>query len=195
MATLELIDAESLADLGRFASRARALTPTEAAIRLQAQGPVLAAWVCVVPGQGLLGDGVTLGLRTMALAEPATLDVTVPLAAVCDRTARPGVGSTLAVPPMEQPVHWSALTPPRSGWEPVGEVGSDWLAERTRDLVKAEPERALDAVLTSPEVSIQGRGAWAAYGLGFLASGGTVTVWRTQRWTRLSTPGGHVLMR
>ena len=38
-------------------------------------------------------------------------------------------------------------------------------------------------------------GAFAAYALGFLAPGEEVRVLRSNRWTRLTAPGGHVLMR
>ena len=37
--------------------------------------------------------------------------------------------------------------------------------------------------------------ALAAYALGFLSPGQAVTVHRTNRWTRVSGPGGHVLTR
>ena len=34
-----------------------------------------------------------------------------------------------------------------------------------------------------------------AYALGFLEPGKPVTVFRSNRWTRLTAPGGHVLLR
>ncbi|MBD3784986.1 MAG: hypothetical protein IE926_18890, partial [Micrococcales bacterium] len=86
---LRLVDAAALGDLGRFAARARTLDE-QGAMRLQAGGDVLAAWVGVLPGSGILSEGTVLGLRTFALAEPATCDAVVPLGAVTDRTARPG---------------------------------------------------------------------------------------------------------
>ena len=59
---LRLRDAESLADLGRFATRARAVD-AEGAMRLQASGTVLAAWVGVLAGTGILAEGTVLGLH------------------------------------------------------------------------------------------------------------------------------------
>ena len=82
-------DARSLADLGSYAARAKVLDE-DGAIRLVASGSTLAAYVGVLPGRGLMGEGAVLGLRVMALAEPAQVDVTVPLGAVTDRTARVG---------------------------------------------------------------------------------------------------------
>ena len=61
-------DVASLSDLGRYAYRAKMLDD-EAAIRLQAFGRVLAAWVGVLPGSGILGEGV----RQALLRDPTYL--------------------------------------------------------------------------------------------------------------------------
>ena len=129
-AVLRLTDPQSLTDLGRFASRARTVDD-EGAMRLQASGVVLAAWVGVLPGNGILAEGTVLGLRTFALAEPAELDVIVPLGAVTDRTAR-DAGTDLPVPPTRAVASWSAVTPPRGPWEPAGALPGDLLAAVAR---------------------------------------------------------------
>ena len=224
MTALRLADPQSLADLGRFAARARTVDD-EGAIRLQASGVVLAAWVGVLPGSGILAEGTVLGLRTFALAEPAELDVLVPLGAVTDRTAREP-GSDLAVPPTRAVASWSAVTPPRGPWEPAGSLPGDLLAAVARDglaeVSDAVRERGaaagfvrdrvwardvreaagphpdlLDADGALPEEVpvVRAGGAFAAYALGFLAPGRTVQVFRSNRWTRLTAPGGHVLIR
>ncbi len=86
---LLLPDAPSLADLATFVGRARRADPDGAA-RLRGLGDVLAVYVSPLHG----GGGPTvLGLRTLALARPSELDVTVPLASLLDRFARePGAG-------------------------------------------------------------------------------------------------------
>lgn len=119
-------DTASMADLGRYAARARRLD-AEGAMRLQAVGSVLAAWVCVLPGRGLLGDGTVLGLRTFALAEEAEGDVTIPLGAVTDRTARTDLGARFPIPPTRAFPQWGALSAPRGGWEAVGEISESSL--------------------------------------------------------------------
>ena len=43
--------------------------------------------------------------------------------------------------------------------------------------------------------AVRSGGAFAAYALGFLAPGQPVEVFRSNRWTRLTAPGGHVLIR
>ena len=221
---LRLTDPESLEDLGRFASRARTVDD-EGAIRLQASGTVLAAWVGVLAGTGILAEGTVLGLRTFALAEPAEADVTVPLAAVTDRTAR-GAGSELSLPPNRAVASWSAVTPPRGPWEPAGSLPGDLLAAVARaglaEVSDAVRERGAAAGLVRDRVwardvreaagphpdlldpeggvpeagaAVRSGGAFAAYALGFLAPGRPVEVFRSNRWTRLTAPGGHVLIR
>ena len=157
---LVLADAESLQDLGRYAARARALD-ADGAVRLQAVGPVLASWVCVLPGSGLMGTGTTLGLRTSALDVPAELDVVVPLAAVSDRVARPGERAVLPVPPMTVSVAWAAVSPPRSGWQVVGSVGSEtWqrtASEGIAEVADGTPEGAGSAAVAALRERVWGR--------------------------------------
>lgn len=202
---LLLTDADALSDLGRYAVRAKAVDDA-GAMRLQALGSVLAAWVGVLPGQGILGEGTVLGLRTFALAEPARLDVVVPLAAVTDRTARPDAGAEFAVPPTLALAPWAALTPPRSGWEHVLDLPCAPLAEAAAtgigEVAAAVAERGAAAGFTRDRVwgaplqgGLRAGAAFAAYALGFLTPDGTAAVWRTGRWLRLSAPGGHVLLR
>lgn len=125
-ATLELTSGEDLADLGTFAVRAKAVDPG-GAMRLQGFGPILAVTVGIRSGTGILGDGTILGMRLIALRAPSRIDVTVPLASITDRTAHGG--SSLAVPPVEQPAKWAAVTPPRSGWQRTEEpIDPDLLA-------------------------------------------------------------------
>ena len=103
----------------------------EGAMRLQADGDVLAAWVGVLPASGILAEGTVLGLRTFALAEPVEVDAVVPLGAVADRTAPPG-GRPPARPPPARSPPWAAVTPPRT----VGAGGTlpgDLLASVARD--------------------------------------------------------------
>ncbi|MDO5502858.1 MAG: hypothetical protein Q4G67_06745 [Actinomycetia bacterium] len=222
---LTFADRDSLADLGRYAARAKALD-AEAAIRLQAHGPVLAAWVGVLPGNGLLGEGLVLGLRTFALAEPTQTDAIVPAAAITDRTAHAANALVLPLPPVRLTPDWSSLTPPRSGWEYAGAASGDDLAQVARSGVEqvsaAVQERGAAAGLVKQQVwsalvtysdptaystadptekpetdgvELPAGVALAAFTLGFLRPGEPVQVFRTNRWTRVSGPGGHVLSR
>lgn len=216
---LTFADGETLADLGTLVARARSLEP-EGAIRLQARGGVLAAWVCVVPGQGLTGSGLVLGLRTMALAGEQDLDVTVALAAMGDRFARRSTngeaGTTLQVPPAEVSPRWAGVLPPRGGWEPVGTVGTaDLLAaaeEGIAEVAQGAPEGSGAAAVGMLRSRVWSRevldasgaptGAPAGAGLaarvlGFARGGDerSASVHRHGAWTRVSLPAGHVLSR
>lgn len=157
---LVLADAESLQDLGRYAARARALD-ADGAVRLQAVGGVLASWVGVLPGSGLMGTGTTIGLRTSALAVPAQVDVVVPLGAVSDRVARPGERAVLPLPPMTVSAAWAAVSPPRSGWQVVGSVGSEALqrvaSEGIAEVADGTPDGAGSAAVAALRERVWGR--------------------------------------
>lgn len=205
-AELQFADSEDIEDLRTYVTRARSLD-AEGAIRLQSHGKALAAYVGVLPGHGLMTTGAIIGLRVMALAEAADVDVIVSLASVAERLARYG-SSALSVPPVTVRVGWAAMAPPRSGWEPVGELsvadlktaaiqGVAEVAEGTPDrsgaaIVAALRQRvwARDTPTTPP---IPSGAAFAAYALGFLTQD-RARVFAHGRWTRLSTETGHVLV-
>jgi hypothetical protein len=202
-------DHQELADLGRYAVRAMSVDDS-GAIRLQATGTTLAAYVGVLPGSGLMGEGTVLGLRVVALAEAAAVDATVPLGAITDRVARDTAGRVLPVPPTRVRAPWAALSPPRSGWQRVGAVSSEDVAAAAREgiaaVAKGAPQgsggHAVTALRartwrspTTTAPAFASGGAFAAYALGFLVPGGEVTVFEHGRWTRLTTSAGHVLIR
>jgi hypothetical protein len=201
-------DDRTVADLATFVGRAKAADP-DGAIRLQAQGRTLAAYVGVLPGWGLLAEGAVIGLRVVALARDAQVDATVSLASVTDRLARAG-GLTLSVPPTRVSAAWAAVAPPRGGWERVGAVAAEVLAQVARtgiaEVAVGTPADAGSQAVTSLRRQVWGRptsttppvpagGAFAAYALGFTLPGTELTVWAHARWTRLSSDAGHVLIR
>lgn len=209
MTDLVFPDAQGLADLGTYAVRAKSVDET-GAMRLQARGTTLAAYVGVLPGLGLMAEGAVIGLRVMALAEPARLDATVPLGAVTDRIARAGEPRVFPVPPTRVRAAWAALSPPRAGWERVGTVPAEAVLDAAREGIEAiahgTPEGSGGQAVAALRTRTWSRGtrttppfpmggAWAAYALGFGVPGTMVEVFAHGRWTRLSTPAGHVLLR
>lgn len=212
-ATLTFADVESLVDLSTFVGRARAYDAA-GAIRLQAVGQVLAAWVCVLPGRDLRGAGTVLGLRTMPLAGEHDLDATVPLAGLTDRFARRGVSAdtstVLTVPPTTVSPPWRGVSPPRGGWTPVGEIGSPTLLRAARSGI-AEVAEGTPASAGAPAVAALRARVWgqplehdvpagaglAAFALGFAREGDqrVARVHRSGPWTRVSLPAGHVVCR
>jgi hypothetical protein len=206
MAQLRFADSEDIQDLRNYVTRARSLD-ADGAIWLRSHGSVLAAYVGVLPGQGLLTTGAVIGLRVMALAEPADVDVTVSLASASERLARGGT-SIFSVPPTTVRVGWAAVAPPRSGWEPVGEVSVVDLKtaaiQGIAEIAHAAPEGSGAAVVAALRQSVWARdtrttppipsgAALAAYALGFLTQE-SARVLAHGRWTRLSTATGHVLV-
>jgi hypothetical protein len=206
MGELILADSDALEDLRTYVVRGRSLDP-DGAIRLQSSGVTLAAYVGVLPGHGLMATGAVLGLRVVALAEPAHVDVTVSLASVSERLAR-GRASSLSIPPTTVRVGWAAIAPPRSGWEPVAALRVEDLKAAAREgiaeiargapqgsgaqVVAALRQRvwARDSPTTPP---IPSGAAFAAYALGFLTQQ-NAGVFAHGRWIRLSTATGHVLV-
>ncbi len=215
MTALVFADHRELSDLASYAARGRRLDP-DAAMRLVADGTVLAAYVGVLPGRGLGGAGAVMGLRVVHLAQPAQLDATVPVAAVLDRVARdrplPQEGPVaLPVPPMRVFAPWAAVSPPRSGWQSAGSVPTGALvsaaAAGIAEVAAAGtgPAAQVDALRARVwgrplEVAAEGPGApaglaFAAYGLGFLVEDGVAALHRAGPWWRLSTSAGHALAR
>ena len=131
-------DPQGYADLATLVRRAKQADPG-AAVRLQASGGVLRAWVGVLPGSGLLADGAAVGVRGIALAAPIAgsttqpsptetstdLDLVCSAAALLDRFARDGVGATsLTLPTVSTYAAWSGALPATGGWASAGEVSA-----------------------------------------------------------------------
>lgn len=205
MTSLRLEDERAAADFATFVGRALRVNP-DGALRLQAAGEVLACWVEVLPGRGLVHSGLALGLRVQRLAEPASLDTAVSLAALRDRIAR-GLDDAIPVPPHEVSAPWLAISPPRSDWEPVAELSVERLRDAARvgvlEVADGAPEGSGAAAVADLRHRVWTRAvdevvpagaAFAADALGFLV-GETAVVHRRGPWTRLSTPAGYVLTR
>lgn len=212
MSTLVFEDAQGYADFATFVARARSLDE-DGAMRLQADGDVLAAYVGVLPGRGLLGEGAVVGLRVARLAAPVRLDTTVALASLTDRLARrpDGVEPTaLDVPVAAVQVAWAALTPPRSGWEPVGDLDAGAVEAAARAGIAevatgapagsgahavADLRQRVWGRLTDTQPPVPAGATLAAYRLGFLDPAVPCRVSAHGRWTRLSSPRGYALVR
>lgn len=214
---LTLADPQVTSDLRTFVIRARAAD--DGAVRLQAVGSVLAAYVCVLRPRALGEDIATvLGMRTMPLAEPASLDTVVSLASVADRLARMGDTETVfPVPPMTVTESWAGVSAPRSGWERGEDVPFKLLEQAAhrgiREVAALVPASSGAPVVNTARGAVWGRplsdaaagipagAAFAALTLGFLPGtdtaevGGAAATFRCGRWIRLSMPRGHVLVR
>ncbi|RWZ51914.1 hypothetical protein ELQ90_07485 [Labedella phragmitis] len=212
--TISFTTADAVADMRTFLSRAARVDDTAA--RLVVRGDVLAVYVAAFSPKGLLDRGFTvLGLRTVRVVATGDLDLVVPLRSVLDRLATPEMasGDRLAVvlPAQQMTTVWAGISPPRSGWLPVGSVSSTVLADHARrgaiEVAKAVPTAAGDHIVHSVRQavwtrSIEGRddvpagAAFAADAFGFLADPlEEVPLFVSGPWVRLSPRRGHILAR
>jgi hypothetical protein len=210
MSTFTLPDAPSLDDLQVYLSRAARVE--EGSVRLIAGSGVLAVYCSVLAPAGLLDESPTvLGLRTLALAEPVTFDAVVPVRSLLQRLERAQGDSTTVVGlPMEvNTATWAAISPPRGGWQSLGEEPADLFdgAARAgiRDVAAAVPDGAGELIVRRVRTEVWGRpmagaehlpagAAFAAFMLGFLGDD-PVRVYESGPWTRLTTQRGHVLVK
>ena len=169
---------------------------------------MLAAYVGVLPGRGLMGDGAVVGLRTMRLAAPASVDTSVPLAALADRLARDTAeGSSCRRSPSRRRGRHDAAAR-RLGTGGVARRGAlvDVARAGIEEVAHGAPAGAGGHAVTDLRQRVWGRltetvppvpagAAFAAYALGFLDPSERCDVVAHGRWTRLSSARGHVLVR
>lgn len=220
--TFSLADPLAVADLRVYLERAGRVEDTSA--RLVADSGVLAVYTGILYPRGLLDTTPTvLGLRTFATDPDAALDAVVPIRAMLDRVVRlpQASGDSTAtgpigirLPPEAGTASWAGISPPRGGWQRVGEAAFDALdaaaragideiaaaipagtgehiVQRVRSEVWRRPVAGLDPML----VDLPAGAAFAGSSLGFLHPDDPVTLLETGLWLRLSTRRGHVLVR
>lgn len=176
---------------------------------LRLQNPALDGIDVVVEARALLD-------RFARLEEPRPLDLLEQGSGLVDGPV-PGID----VPPAEVRVPWAGIAPPRGPWEPVGTVSASSLRAAAdtgiEEIATGAPEgsggHAVDALRRrvwartalevagpqdgpSPEsVPVVAGAAFGAHVLGFLPQSGQATLLRSGPWTRLTLPGGHILVR
>ncbi len=193
----------------------RALRLDEAgAVRLIADSGVLAVYVAVITPKGLLDRGPTvLGLRTFALSEGG-FDVVVPIRSMQVRVdaalASVTEGAvTIGVPAAVNTVVWSAISPPRGGWQRMAAIDAAGFSAAARagieEIATAIPEGTGEQIVHRVRSEVWGRGlpeaghlpagaAFALESLGFLGPD-AVQQFAAGPWIRLSTARGHVLVK
>ncbi|MDA4895447.1 hypothetical protein [Microbacterium resistens] len=200
---LILADADTARDAVTFASRA--VRAADEGVRLQASEGVLVMTAAALAPQGFFDSTPTiLALRVLRADPELQCDIVVSeLGATDDPRA-------LALPETGLAPAWAGVSPPRGGWDQVGELGADVVAQRAQWGISAvahgtapgageEAVRALRArVWGEPDEDLLDlpRGvAFAAHAFGFISGAEQVRVTRSGRWTRLAFRRGHVLAR
>ena len=216
--SFSLLDSLAVSDLQTYLSRAARVE--EGSVRLIGASGVLAVYSAILYPRGLLDRTPTvLGLRTFAIEQADPLDAVVPIRSLLDRVAR--LGETIAAEPVEGSVEvrlplevstvtWAGISPPRGGWNPVGETTAELLTSTASagiaEVAEAVPGGTGEQLVQRVRAEVWGRpiegleyvpagAAFAAESLGFLAQDEPVTILETGTWTRLTTRRGHTLIR
>lgn len=212
-----LTDSLALGDLQVFLGRA--MHVEDGSVRLIAGASVLAVYVSVLHPAGLLDESPTvLGLRTFAIAPGESFDAVVPVRSLAMRVEgkieaaalSPEEPVTISLPMEVNTVTWAAISPPRGGWLALPTTGSAILEAAARsgidEIAEAIPTGTGEQIVQRVRTEIWGRSidgldfvpagaAFAAFSLGFLEDNETVSIFETGPWTRLTTRGGHVLVK
>ncbi|PZP30344.1 MAG: hypothetical protein DI613_10625 [Kocuria rhizophila] len=181
-ARLLLADAPSARDALTFAKRAAQAGAH--GVRLQAAAGLLRMSAAALTPRGPLDRTPTiLVLRTLRSDPQLQCDVTVE---TLTATADP---LTLALP--ETAPSLTLMRSARAGIEAVAQAlpdkPGDDVVRKIRGTVWGTPDTAL--------ASLPQGVAFAAYVFGFLSRGNGATISTAGRWTRLTLPTGHVLLR
>jgi len=107
-------------------------------------------------------------------------------------------------------VTWAGISPPRGGWQKVGETSSSLLQSTAKsgvaEVAEAVPTGTGEQLVQRVRAEVWGRpidgleyipagAAFAADSLGFAGDDDVVTIHETGPWTRLTTRRGHTLVR
>jgi hypothetical protein len=203
-------DARDIEDLRSFLTRAKKLD-SDGVVRFRAFGDVLAVYVSPIYSGSLMADGPTvIGLRTIPLSNPSETDSVVPIDSVLERLPRTGEANYVELPEVRALAAWTGVTPPRAGWELVGEISesqlTQWAKDGIKEVAETLPESVGSSIAAKVRLGIWGRtislefnlpagSAFVAAGLGFLTRDEQVKVFRAHGWVRLSSTFGHVLAK
>lgn len=208
-----LPDATAAQDLAVLLGRAARLDEA-AAVRLVADSGVLAVYVAVLHPKGLLDRSPTvLGLRTLAV-QGGSFDVVVPLRSLQARVDAAVASVTegvipIAVPTAVNTVIWTAISPPRGGWQRMQPVDASLLESAARagidEIAAAVPEGLGAELVHRVRSEVWGRPVegldhvpagigFAALSLGFFGDE-PVQQFVSGSWLRFTTSRGHVLVK
>jgi len=201
---LRFADPESRDDALTFAARAARLA--EPNVRLRASAGVLAMTAAPLVPRDLIDPTPTvLALRTLAVDPELECDLTVEagLLQAADAT-------DITLPETATRATWAGVSPPRTGWQPTGELDAAALAARAHDgmarVASALPADAGEEVVHRVRAGVWGEpvGEWGelplgiafgAVALGFISGAEKARVFTAGPWTRISLSRGHLLVR
>lgn len=156
------LDDRARADLVLLLDRAAVFG--DGTVRLVADGPVALVTTPMTASSGLLDTGPTILIaRAARMREAAAFDGVVALPALRDALRE---GADVEVPTGVGRPAWAAVSPPRGGWAPTGEVAPDEVrrlaAQAAEDVEALLPRSPGEAVRRRAERSVWGREAHAS---------------------------------
>lgn len=199
-------DPDAAADLLTFASRASRLG--DGAVRLRGAGGTLLVTAAPLAPRDLLDPTPTvLGMRVLEVDPELVCDLVVDASLLAVAADEP---SEIVLPETALSATWAGISPPRAGWNVVGEVAASVLAARAQAgiamVAEAVPRDAGEDVVQTVRAAVWGGAepalsglplgaAFAAFALGFISGEETAQVREAGPWRRLSLSRGHVLVR
>jgi hypothetical protein len=207
--TLRLTHPQALPDLANFLGRARRIN--DGATRVIATDRFLQVYVGVFLPRGLLDATPTvLGLRVFELAEAMNFDEVVPIEALISRAERAhAYNGELRLPSPSPSITWSAISPPRDGWQRKLGVSAEILRtaaeEGVHKVKEAIPDSVGEAIVQKVRAEVWGAplpgkkkipagAGFAADALGLLTER-SLSVHTVGNWIRLSAKHGYVLVK
>lgn len=175
---------------------------------MKAHDGVLLAQAGMLTPHGLLDATPTvIGMRVLNADPELVCDIVVDPAEISPVADAP---ESLLLPDTGLSAAWAGIAPPKSGWEPVGEIDSAVLTTRAeqgiREVADQLPAQPGEDITQRVRAAVWGRHddelgglaqgvAFAAFALGFVKGQERARVFSSGRWTRLSLARGHVLLR
>lgn len=200
---LILADAETARDVLTFVGRAQRVG--DEGVRFQAAEGVMVVTAAPLAPAGLLDQTpLVLAVRIVRADPKLRCDIVVEEVGASEEPAE------LTLPETGLAPAWAGMSPPRSGWERVGELAASDVARRAQWGISAvargagsgageEAVRALRAsIWGAPDEELGGLPlgvAFVADAFGFVSGEETAVVTKAGRWTRVAFSRGHVLTR
>lgn len=207
--TIELDSAQALLDLRTFVQRAE--QSSDGVVRFRSSDATVRVTVCTFAPLGILDSAPTvLGMRIFRTPSHETRDLLLSGRALLDRFARlEPEASAIEIPPTRETAPWAGRDVPQNDWQ----RGEDLEVAMLNGIALAGIAEVADALPDNPgellvreirdhvwnrelagTATLTAAVAFTGHVLGFFSKDSVATVYRSGRWTRVSTSVGHVLV-
>lgn len=167
--------------------------------------------ICTFSPVGILDTAATvLGMRIFRTSSPDERDLLLSGRALLDRFARLDSDATsLEIPPVRETAPWAGRDVPKDQWEWVEEVDVAVLngiaLAGITEVASALPDNPGEVLVREVREHVWNRpvegshtltaaAAFTGHILGFFSKDAVASVFQCERWTRVTTSVGHVLV-